>query len=72
MRSLKDRVVVITGASRGIGAAIARQMAAERARLVLCSRNKSDLHEVASSLNLSRGNYTTVLADVCVDFGRAG
>ena len=64
MRSLKDRVVVITGASRGIGAAIARQMAGEQARLVLCSRNKGNLQEVASSLNLSRGNYTTVLADV--------
>lgn len=64
MRSLKDRVVVITGASRGIGAAIARQMASEQARLVLCSRNKSSLQEVASSLNLSRGNYVTVPADV--------
>jgi 3-oxoacyl-[acyl-carrier protein] reductase len=64
MRSLKDKVVVITGASRGIGAAIARHMAIEQARLVICGRNKKNLQEVASSLNLSRGNYVIVTADV--------
>ena len=64
MRTLKDKVVVITGASRGIGAAIARHMAVEQARLIICGRNKKNLQEVASSLNLSRGNYVVVTADV--------
>ncbi|HUV30603.1 MAG TPA: SDR family oxidoreductase [Acidobacteriota bacterium] len=71
MRSLKDKVVVITGASRGIGAAIARVMAGQEAQLVLCGRNKKNLQNVASSLNLSRGNFVTVTADVSKASGMA-
>jgi NADP-dependent 3-hydroxy acid dehydrogenase YdfG len=64
MQSLKDKVVVITGASQGLGAAIARHMAAEQARLVLTARNKKKLEEVAQSLNLSKGNFAIVTADI--------
>ncbi|UCC45176.1 MAG: SDR family oxidoreductase, partial [Candidatus Zixiibacteriota bacterium] len=64
MRSLKDKIIVITGASRGIGAGIARLMAEEQAKLVLCGRDKKRLNRVAASLNLSTGNYMTVTADI--------
>lgn len=47
-RQLRDAVVVITGASSGIGRAAAHQFAKEGARLVLASRDKDALERVVS------------------------
>lgn len=47
---LKDKVIVITGASRGIGEAIARACIEGGARVVLASRKQADLDRVAASL----------------------
>jgi 3-oxoacyl-[acyl-carrier protein] reductase len=43
MRALEGRTALITGASRGIGAAIARRLSQEGARLALGSRSGADL-----------------------------
>lgn len=50
MGALSDRVVLITGASMGIGLAIARQCAEEGARLVLASRHMEDLERALEGL----------------------
>jgi NAD(P)-dependent dehydrogenase (short-subunit alcohol dehydrogenase family) len=47
---LKNRVIVITGASRGIGAATARLLATEEAQLVLVSRDNAALSALAQQL----------------------
>jgi 3-oxoacyl-[acyl-carrier protein] reductase len=47
---LTDRVYIVTGASRGLGWAGAEQLAAEGARLVLCSRDEERLEERARTL----------------------
>ena len=47
---LKDKVIVITGASRGIGEAFARACVEAGARVVLASRKQADLDRVASGL----------------------
>ncbi|EEA92932.1 SDR family NAD(P)-dependent oxidoreductase [Pseudovibrio sp. JE062] len=48
--SLSDKVAVVTGASRGIGAAIARRFAEEGATVFLNSRTEGALDEVAKHL----------------------
>ncbi|WP_148340812.1 SDR family oxidoreductase [Aquicella siphonis] len=50
MRMMKDKVVFITGASSGIGAACARRFAREGAGLLLCARRLDVLNELASEL----------------------
>jgi hypothetical protein len=58
---LDGKVVVITGASKGIGAAVARQFAAEGAHLHLVSRTESDLQEVKAEILLA---HPTARCDV--------
>jgi 3-oxoacyl-[acyl-carrier protein] reductase len=47
---LTNKVAIVTGASRGIGRAIAQELAKERMRLVLVARSGDLLNEVASSI----------------------
>ena len=47
MKNIKDLVVVITGASSGIGAELARQLAGGGARVVLVARRDDVLRDVA-------------------------
>lgn len=54
MRAYADRVVWITGASSGIGKALARSFADGGARLILSARNRTALHELAAELGVDR------------------
>lgn len=72
---LKDKVIVITGASRGIGEAIARACIDAGARVALASRKQADLDGVAASLPADRAVaiacHTGKPADVDAMFARA-
>ncbi len=71
---LKDKVIVITGASRGIGEAIARAAVAGGAKVVLASRKQADLDKVAADLGgaaLAVACHTGKPADVDAMFARA-
>jgi NAD(P)-dependent dehydrogenase (short-subunit alcohol dehydrogenase family) len=60
-QALADKHALVTGGGRGIGAAIARSLAAEGARVTLLGRTTSLLSEVAASIP---GGAATVTADV--------
>ena len=56
--------IVITGASSGIGAEIAKQLAPRRTNLVLVARRKDRLQRVADQCRELGANAVTVEADV--------
>ena len=59
--SLKGKVVLITGASSGIGRSCARAFAGEGARLILAARRRSRLEEMAAELRFAQGTKTCLL-----------
>jgi short-subunit dehydrogenase len=62
-----DAVVCITGASRGIGAELARQCAAQGARLALAARDELRLGEVANACRALGAETIAVRTDVTQD-----
>lgn len=64
MGSLADKVVLVTGASRGIGRAIARAVAAEGAVAVLAARDETRLAEVRAEIEAAGGKASTLAIDV--------
>jgi NAD(P)-dependent dehydrogenase (short-subunit alcohol dehydrogenase family) len=63
-RWLPGRVAVVTGASRGIGAATAQAMAAAGARVVLAARDAHALDDVVRRIRDAGGEATAVTTDV--------
>lgn len=77
---MQDRVVAITGASRGIGAAAARAFAQAGARVALLARSEAEIAALADEIGRGRamalpcdvadaGQVTTALGRVATEFG---
>jgi NAD(P)-dependent dehydrogenase (short-subunit alcohol dehydrogenase family) len=64
MFDLKDKSILITGGSRGLGRALARRLAAEGARVVLVARDKQVLDEAVSEIRDNGGVAFGIVADV--------
>jgi NADP-dependent 3-hydroxy acid dehydrogenase YdfG len=64
---LTGRTAVITGASRGIGAATARALAAAGARVALVARGAEALHTLAAALAVESGDGHLVAPADCTD-----
>lgn len=65
---LADRIAVITGASRGIGAAVARRFAAEGAQLVLIARTVGALEELDDEIRAAGGSQPVLVPHDLRDF----
>ena len=64
MKFLKDRVIVITGASSGIGEAMAKEYAKAGAKVVLGARRQEELKRVADDITARGGKVAYSVCDV--------
>jgi NAD(P)-dependent dehydrogenase (short-subunit alcohol dehydrogenase family) len=62
--NFRDKVVVITGGSRGLGLLLARRFGDEGAKLVICSRNEEELRRARNELYNRGVEIEAVHADV--------
>lgn len=65
--SFANKVVIITGASSGIGEATAELLAKQKATLVLVGRNVENLEKVANKCKSNAEAVFSIVADVCVE-----
>jgi 3-oxoacyl-[acyl-carrier protein] reductase len=63
-KPLEGKIAIVTGASRGIGRAIALRLARDGATLVLAARAETHLAKVASEIKSSGGRATTIAGDL--------
>jgi 3-oxoacyl-[acyl-carrier protein] reductase len=59
---LKDKVALVAASSKGLGKAVAWQLAREGAKLVICARNKESLENTADEILLDTGRTVFPLA----------
>ncbi|HEX3188569.1 MAG TPA: SDR family NAD(P)-dependent oxidoreductase [Streptosporangiaceae bacterium] len=61
---LRGEVAVVTGASRGLGLLLARELAGQGCPLVICARDAAELERAADELRAAGAEVTTVACDV--------
>ena len=61
---MTEKIVLITGASSGIGAEMARRFASLRDRVLLLARNEERLKQIAEEINAQGGQADTFLLDI--------
>jgi 3-oxoacyl-[acyl-carrier protein] reductase len=66
--SLKDKVAIVGGASKGLGRACAEALAEEGARVAICSRTQADLEQAAQEIrNATDTDVLTFAGDLDLD-----
>ncbi|MBX6362673.1 MAG: SDR family oxidoreductase [Gemmatimonadetes bacterium] len=66
---LRGKVALVAASSRGLGRAVAEELAAEGARLCLCARGEAALEETRAALAARGANVVAVAADVSTTEG---
>lgn len=62
--ALNNQTAVITGAGRGIGAAIAHKLASLGASVLLCGRSPADIDSTAAAIRQTGGKAASLQCDV--------
>lgn len=63
----RGKVVFITGGSRGLGLALAREASSRGASVAICGRNEQTLNDAAADLRARGGNVLAIACDVRAD-----
>ena len=63
--TVKDNVILVTGASRGIGAAIYRRLAGAGGRVIAVARTQDQLDALMAELRPHRADVMSICADLC-------
>ncbi len=64
---LRNRVALVAASSKGLGRAVAEELATEGARLVLCARGAAALNEAAQAMRARGAEVEAVVADLAED-----
>ncbi len=70
-RELRGRVILITGASRGIGRRVAMRLAREGAKLAITARSVAELQTLCDAIRAEQGTVESFLADLTSPQSRA-
>ena len=62
--SLRNRSVIVTGGSRGLGLVLARELVREGARVAICARDPEELERAAADLEERGGEVVALVCDV--------
>lgn len=68
-KKLQDKIAIVTGATSGMGAAIAKLFAAEGAKVVVNGRNEERGNQVVSDIRKNNGEATFVQSDISTEEG---
>ncbi len=64
MQELKDKTALVTGASKGIGAATARELAGLGVNVILAARSAREIEAIAAEIRRAGGQAEAVPCDV--------
>ena len=67
MQQLQDRIAIVTGASSGIGEAIAETFSQEGATVIMVARSSSKLAAIVQRIEAARGRAIAIAGDVSVE-----
>ena len=65
LTTIKDRSVIVTGGSKGIGKGIARVFAAQGAKVMIAARGEADAKKAVDEITAAGGKADYHLTDVC-------
>ena len=64
---MEGKVCIITGASSGIGKALAFELAKQKAKLVIAARKVAELEEIKKTITQAGGEVLVVKTDVSIE-----